>query len=292
MKRYNHFNNGIKKKMWRKVITELGLQKFMTSSLQKDFEVFIQQQSSMSFTKENVKQLFEFLVMNSTAILEKSIIEVFEMLTANYYSENRLFVQGWRTNDRYKVNKKVIAPTYIRFGEYSNSYDLKLYGDNFRLGFHGEHKYSDIDKMLCYISGQPFDKITTIKMALNHKFDQLGKIRTGDKYDNTCISTFFDIKFYKKGTVHLKFKDNFLWQEFNMRACEGKQWLPDNERTAWENKKKKRREDAQREKAGLVRIGEEPKGAKAPKVVKRKPRVKKEVSEFSNQLLQLFVTEL
>lgn len=291
MKRYNHFNNGIKKKMWRTVITELGLQRYMTSSIQRNFDVFIQQQSSMSFTKENVKQLFEFLVMNSTTILEQSIIDVFEMLTENYYSENRMFVEGWRTNDRYKVNKKVIAPVYVRYGEYMSSYDIKQYGDNFRLGFHGENKYSDIDKMLCYISGKPYENITTIKRALENKFDQLGKVFTGQKYDNSCSSTFFEIKFYKKGTVHLKFKDNFLWQEFNMRACAGKMWLPDDERTKWENKRRKNKENAQQEDKTL-RIGEEPAEAEPTKNIKRKPKVKKGVSNFSNQVLQLFAADL
>lgn len=290
MKRYNHFNNGIKKKMWRTVITELGLQRFMTSKLQKNFDIFIQRQSSMSFTKENVKQLFEMLVRNSTSILEQSIIDVFEMLTENYYSENRMYIEGWKTNDRYKVNKKIIAPTYICYGEYMNSYDIKQYGGTFSLGFNGEHKYSDIDKMLCYISGKRYERITTIRAALENKFDQLGKICTGQKYDNSCSSKFFEIKFFKKGTVHLRFRDNFLWQEFNMRACAGKQWLPDNERTEWENKQKNSREENL--KVELLRIGEEPKKEKGTLPVKRKLRIKEEASDFSNQLLQLFTPEL
>ena len=291
MKRYNHFNNGIKKKMWRKVITELGLQRFMTSKLQKNFDIFVQQQSSMSFTKENVKQLFEMLAQNSTSILEQSIVDVFEMLTENYYSENRMYVEGWRTNDRYKVNKKIIAPTYIRFGANMTSHDLKKYGDDFRLGFHGENKYSDIDKMLCYISGKPYEHITTIKMALKNQFEKLGKVYTGDKLDNTCRSTFFEIKFYKKGTVHLKFRNNFLWQEFNMRACAGKNWLPDNERAQWEKKHKESNKKGD-ESEGVLRIGEEPKEKTGVKPKVRKPRAIKEASQFSNQVLHLFAAEL
>jgi len=291
MKRYNHFNNGIKKKMWRKVITELGLQRLMTSKLQKNFDIFVQEQSSMSFTKDNVHRLFQMLVMNSTSILEQSIVDVFEMLTENYYSENRMYVEGWKTNDRYKVNKKVIAPTYIRYGEYMSQYDLKQYGDKFSLGYNGEHKYSDIDKMLCYISGESYEKITTIREALKTKFDALGKVHTGDKFDNTCSSTFFDIRFYKKETVHLKFRDNFLWKEFNMRACNGKQWLPDNERAQWENKRKRSKQNDE-EAQEVLRRGEEPKEEKTEKPKKRKRLVKKEVSEFSNQVLQLFTVDL
>jgi len=280
MKRYNHFNNKIKASMWRTVITELNMQRYMTTKVQSNFNVFIQQQSAMSFTKENVHDLFQMLVNNSGTILEQAIVDVFELLTENYYSENRLFVPGWKTNDRYKVNKKIIAPVYVKYGEYRSSYDLKQHGDKFSLVYHGQSKYTDIDRVLCYISGKPYERITTIKQALESSFDQLGFIRTGDKYDNTCSSTFFEIKFYKKGTVHLKFKDHFLWQEFNMRACDGKQWLPDNERTEWENKKKAKREKEKAEKDGVLRIGEEPK--------KKKRKNKKQPTELSNQMLALF----
>lgn len=292
MKRYNHFNNGIKKTMWRKVITELGLERYMTSNVRKNFEIYVQQQSSMSFTKENVQKLFEMLVINSTTILEQSIIDVFDMLTENYYSENRLFVKGWKTNDQYKINKRIIAPVYVRHGEYMNSYDLKQHGDRFSMGYHGENKYSDIDKMLCYISGKTYENIITIRTALENQFRQLGTIRTGERFDNNCNSTFFEIKFYKKGTVHLKFRDDFLWQEFNMRACNGKQWLPDNERTQWENRRNTERQKENGRDEKILRIGEEPKKTEPPKAKKRKQRTDKVTSNLSIQLLQLFSEEL
>lgn len=38
-------------------------------------------------------------------------------------------------------------------------------------------------------------------------------------------STFFRIKFFKKGTVHLEFKDEHAWAEFNRRAAAGKNWI-------------------------------------------------------------------
>jgi len=287
IKRYNFFNNRIKSKMWRIVIKELGLQRYMTSKIQQNFEQFIQQQSSMSFTKENVKDLFDMLVLNSSSILEQSIIDVFEMLTENYYSENRMFVEGWKTNDRYKVNRKVIAPVYVKHGDYMNSYDLKLYGDNFTLSYSNQSKYSDIDKMLCYISGKNYESIVTIKDALENQFRIIGKVKTGDKYTNSCSSTFFDIKFYKKGTIHLKFKDKFLWQEFNMRACKGKQWLPDNERTQWESKRNKGKKDANN--TDLVRIGKETKeDIKIKKTVSKTNKKNTPKSVFSKQVLELF----
>jgi hypothetical protein len=39
-------------------------------------------------------------------------------------------------------------------------------------------------------------------------------------------STFFEMKYYKKGTLHLKFKDEALWNDFNLAAARGRNWLP------------------------------------------------------------------
>jgi len=39
---------------------------------------------------------------------------------------------------------------------------------------------------------------------------------------------FFDIKFWKKGTVHLKWRDLALWQQFNITASAGKKWIGEN----------------------------------------------------------------
>lgn len=257
LRRYNAFNKGIKGMMWRRVISELGLERYMTNNVRTNFEQFIQEQSDMTFSKENVRDLFLMLVNNKDTILKQAITDVFDMLTENYYSENRLYVTGWKTNDRYKINRKIIAPVYVKHGDYMSSYDLKQYGDKFSLGYHGQTKYSDIDRCLCYISGKSYESILTIAQALENHFNELGKVYVGEKFNNSCSSTFFDIKFYKKGTVHLTFKDRFLWHEFNMRACHDKNWLPDNERSQWEAKKEAAKRGRQNTRNGVIRIGEE-----------------------------------
>jgi hypothetical protein len=40
-------------------------------------------------------------------------------------------------------------------------------------------------------------------------------------------SEFFKIKYHKKGTAHFIFKDEWLWNRFNIVACKGKNWLPE-----------------------------------------------------------------
>lgn len=265
--KFSYLSRKLKRFMWKHTIDKLDLKKFMSSNVLKNFEQFISQQSNMAFNKENVFSFFDFIMNNRINIIEQAVIEVFEDLTSRGYTENRMYIETWKTNDAYKVNRKIIAPAYVRYGEYMNSEDKKNYGDKFSIGYSSwsSSKLSDLDKVMKYISGRKDNEVTTIKEALERQFTYIGKIKTGDKFDSNCQSTFFDIKFYKKGTIHLKFRDVKLWQEFNFRACDGKNWLPNDEKRKWQDSKK----------------------PKAKKEESKKP-VKKVRTEFTNQLLELF----
>ena len=84
-------------------------------------------------------------------------------------------------------------------------------------------KLLDIEKALCFVSGKKFTDIksNTIDSVVNRKKDK--DLTFGNWYD----SEFFKFKIFKKGTLHLEFKDKFLYEQFNIIACKGKNWLPD-----------------------------------------------------------------
>jgi len=240
---YAKLSKEVKKYMWKVVINKLDVEKYVTTDVRRNLDRFIEQQCNMAFSKKNVLNFIEFVINNKDSILKQTIVEVFDKLTSRGYTENRLHIETWKTNDAYKVKKKVIAPEYISYGSYQSASDLKTYGDKLSMAYSGT--LDDIDKVLCYIEGYEFKWITTIRTAINRKFDEIGKIRTGDKFDSTCSSTFFNIKFYKKGTIHLTFKDEQLYQEFNYRACHGKNWLPNDEYRNWKGSPKREKEEPQ-----------------------------------------------
>lgn len=238
-RKYNHLAGNLKKYMWRQVIDELDVKKYMSSKVRKNFEAFIQQQSQMAFTKENVALFFQMIMNNRKNIWDEAVIDVFDVFT-RYSEANRMTVPKWKTNDRYKINRKVILPYWVKWADYQDAHSKKVHGDNFDFAYSRNHEYSDIDKVLSYLSG--ISVYQTIDSAMKVQFQRIGKIRTGDKFDNTCESTFFKIRFHKSGTVHLYFKDKKLWDLFNMTVCAGKNWLPGSEKTKWEEEKRKRRE--------------------------------------------------
>lgn len=84
--------------------------------------------------------------------------------------------------------------------------------------------YNDLDRILCMLDGKDFTECHTIYKAMDNKFRILGH-DVKAPFDNTTESRYFDIKFFKKGTVHLTFKDKHLWEAFNKAAAKGKMWI-------------------------------------------------------------------
>ncbi|UJP63969.1 class I SAM-dependent methyltransferase [Mongoliitalea daihaiensis] len=234
-RKYNRFVKTVRKNMWSKVINQADFKKYMTSEVLQNFDKFIADQGNMEFNKANVFNLIEFLFNNRITILENAVVGVFEQFT-KYHKENRVHVEGWKSNDKYKVSRKVVLPDYVRYGEYMSAHDLKKYGDKFGIAYSKTSAYRDIDTVMCYLTGKDVNKCYTIERALEDKFNELGKVYSGT-FDNTAESDFFEIKFFKKGTVHLYFKNEKLWDEFNMRACIGKKWLPEYEEKEYRKKK-------------------------------------------------------
>jgi hypothetical protein len=250
-KKYNGFCDDLRQMVWNHILGKTKAEKFMTSGVREDFKKFSTQQGYMDFTKQNVMELVSFLFQNSGAIMERAIVEVFDMVTS-HNEDNRYMVEGWKTNSKWKVNKKIIFPYGV---ELDQDWMKKGYSSKFHVPSRGRwERYSDIDKVMCYITGEKFDReenegerpgIVRIEDALNRRFEEIGHIHTGAKFDNTCESHFFKIKFWMKGTMHLEFKDKDLWEEFNMRACAGKQWLPETEKKEYEKRKQTEREKQQ-----------------------------------------------
>lgn len=232
--RYNFLSKQLKKIMWKMVIEELDIQKYMSHNVIKNFDKFISHQSNMAFTKDNVMDFFSMIMMNQSSIIEQAIIDVFDELT-RYYKENRNYQEGWKTNDAYKVNEKLILPNGCKTTWDGNN--AKQWGTNFQTSWDSKI-YNDLDKVLCFITGTDWNKICTVYDALENKFKEVGKIWPQDKFDNTCSSHFFDIKFFKKGTIHLKFRSRHVWEQFNIIATKGKNWLPDSEYEKYQAKQK------------------------------------------------------
>ena len=177
----------------------------------------VDRNGNIPFTKENIKGTLQNVFSQRQRLFEQSVANVFDELV-RYYKGNANHTEGWKTNDNYKINKKVIFP-------YGCHYDNK-YFDEFRLsyGYSDIDIYNDLDRVLCVLTNRNFVYCCTIERALKAQFESLGR-HVKAPFDNRTESDFFNIKFFKKGTVHLEFKDKETWALFNKTAAKGRAWL-------------------------------------------------------------------
>ena len=201
---YNKFIDGFKSMAWRKIMNLMGVEKLMTSKVKDNFEKFSESQGSMAINKENINSLVMMLLQNGDQIMDQAVVDVFDLFT-KYHDENRVHVEGWKTNEAWKVGKKIILPNYIRYD----------YG-KFDASYNRWSEFSDIEKVMCYLTGKKIKEVKSLEMAI--KQYPVG-------YTKKMDSEFFEFRCYKKGTIHLFFKDEWLWAEFNQRAAKGKKWV-------------------------------------------------------------------
>ena len=193
---------------WQKILDESKFDQYLSTSVKKNFlEHGFKRQQKIAFNQNNMWELFSVLIQNQSDIMNSCIVEVFDYLT-KYHEDNREHIEGWKTNDYYQVKSKFILPHLVKYEDYFG----------WGMGYNDHRSsYTDIDKILAYLTGQKIENIITIRQGLKDTFAEIKKTGVKTKHSE---STFFTLMFHKKGTVHFTWKDESLRQYFNIRASE------------------------------------------------------------------------
>ena len=208
----------LKARFWNTVFRKTKLAENATSKFKEEFSTFVKAQSSMAFSEENIRQLLLMFFLNQDQVIQDAIEDVFDKATA-YHKDNKVWVEGWKSNSCWKVGKKVILPWGITWDTNWSSFKLSWSGNSRQF-------YDDFDKVLCYLSEHNVtdgDFIGIIEII--QKFCD-GKLYMTDSF---LYSTFFRIRLFKKGTVHLQFRDLELLAKFNAAAAHNKKWIGTND---------------------------------------------------------------
>ena len=201
---------------WHSVFDRMEFHKWLDKQQREEFIRDIDRNGNIPLTKENIKGTLRNVFEQRQMLFEKSVANVFDELT-RYYKGNTNHTEGWKSNDNYKVNKKLVFPFGCSFDRDCRHFRLNYYGSMMDI-------YNDLDRVLCVLTGRDFETCDTVGEALRRKFDILGW-GVKSPFDNETESRFFRIRFYMKGTVHLTFKDDQDWALFNKTAAKGKAWL-------------------------------------------------------------------
>lgn len=210
----------LKSRFWNTVFIKTEIGNKATSNFRKKFEEFTVQQSTIAFTEENVKEVLYLFIANMGSMMRDCVIEVFDKATA-YHEKNQIHNEGWKTNKSWKLNKRIIVPNGVTFdGRWSDdgSFSINYYQSDF---------LNDLDRVMNFLSGIKPDKdnryngstYSTISDFCNN-YQKYGK-----HYSDTFENEHFKFKIFKKGTLHIDFKDLKVLEQINRIAAEGKNWI-------------------------------------------------------------------
>lgn len=190
----NEFIDNLRQGAWRDVINLADFDKYATESVRAGLHSNNEITSTLEFTESNVNRFLKNLVMNFDGIIEQCLLDVFDQMT-RYDKDNRVHIEGWKSNDYFFIKKRIVLPYMTEF---------KWCG-GIAIHYQAKSKIRDIERVMSHLSGLvEYDSI--IDMAEQYE------CLSGVKLD----STFFEVRFYKKGTAHFYFKDLKLLERFNL----------------------------------------------------------------------------
>jgi hypothetical protein len=201
----NEFINKINLKYWQKFIEETDFKKKLPSKLRDNFNYNMEKQKNIAFTIENLRYFSDELMKAIPRSYEENVASVFDECTRKYcysdasWNSNIHMYNGWKTNNAFKVNKKVIIPCHYSWNLYRVPDVL-----------------NDLNIIFNNISGKKFD-IDTNEIC-----------KAIERAEKNIETEHFLLDSYKKGTIHIKFKDQTHLNIFNILAGKGKNWLPDD----------------------------------------------------------------
>lgn len=212
----NEYVKLVRYKYWKALFSNQEFTKNLTSNLVRKYHENIEKMVDYDFTLFNIKAIQFEMSKNVIQGVEDTIVDLFEEFSHKHYyydemSNNIHYYNGWKTNNCYMVNKKVIIPL-------SGYYDLAYSWGGYRPDNNDVlYKLRDIQKVFDYLDGGLTEDIDILQ--------QLEQAKANEQTKKIPLK-YFTVTFYKKGTCHIEFTNADLLKKFNIFGCQRKGWLP------------------------------------------------------------------
>ena len=205
----------LRDKYWSLLFQSKEMSRLLTQTARDKYLYKIREFRDYDFTFSNIKQLQIELVSHLSTNIDDAILKQFDNFTYKNSMDNASNVHyftGWKTNDAFMINSKVIVPMWGIYGNrYGSSWSLCKASDFLE----------ELEKIFVYLDGGKTEgaDISSILHGYNYS----------NKYNGEKIqSKYFDVEFKKKGTVHIWFANAELLKKFNIFGCQKHGWLPNS----------------------------------------------------------------
>jgi len=212
----NEYIKKVRYKYWSTLFNNPDFTGLLTDNLRQEYYKRVNDLVNYDFSLYNIYSLQLEMSLNVNKGVEETILALFEEFSQKHSwydetSKNIHYYNGWKTNESWKINKKIIIPL-------SGYYDIHSpWGRYNPTDYKVINKLSDIEKVFNYLDG-----------GRTEYFDMEESLKLAEKYEDTrkIPLKYFTVSFYKKGTCHIEFIDLDLLKKFNIFGSCKKGWLP------------------------------------------------------------------
>ena len=202
----------VRSKYWTALFNDVRFTGPMTKDMCNTYHEKVRELGKYDFSIANIKELQIQMCSNLVSGIEGSIMNLFDELSHVYswsheFDSNIHYYNGWATNKAWYVNKKVILPE-------------RAWNDiwkEMRYSYTISSKFTDMEKAFNYLAGCPGADI---------HLERILQVAENNQQTKNIPCKYFDLTFYKKGTVHITFKDMDLLKKLNIFGGKGKNMLP------------------------------------------------------------------
>lgn len=160
----------------------------------------------MEINLVNVEMLIMALMYNRGDILMESVVAIFEKITQYHqrdFSANIHYYNGWKTNDAYKINRKIIIP--IKYSPFEPVWDF-------------DEDYGKIHREVRDYINDIVKAFQLIDPELDADFASIST----QEFENDLLR----FKMFKNGNIHVWFNDLTLLSKLNYLCGRHFNWLP------------------------------------------------------------------
>lgn len=243
------FKKELQKAAWNRLFRMMEMDKYLTTGVMANINKFVEQQVHVPFTVRNVYLMIQMIAGTHGQRMNGVICEAFDII-CSYSYDNSTAGEGWRTNTDFLINKRFILPYMTESG----------YDGGFRINYRSGDKMNDVVKALCYLTGKNYNEQIDIYQFFNSgyrvmcdgkwctSYNATGSRPTDYSIKQYCENLinegrdakilpvnrewgtwvdwndFFMVRAYKKGTLHVEFKDEAVWAQFNQKVAEIRGW--------------------------------------------------------------------
>lgn len=204
---YNEDLDRLRRGYWSLILDTDDFKDMLTNDAIQKLNRQLDTANEMEINLTNIKMLMMALGANQSNILTDSIVSIFEKITKyhmNDYSSNIHYYDGWKTNNAYRINHKIIIP--IR-----DSYSWNWFDEDYRkISIEVRNFIQDIVKGFKLIDENVSDDFETI---------------TKQEFENDLLR----FKMFLNGNVHIWFKDMKLLNKLNYICGSHFNWIPAEE---------------------------------------------------------------